>query len=789
MSTLTERKWFTPRRAGLVVLILLILIGVLQWRRMTGGHAQAVSPAPASSPVYVGQVRCAQCHASEAQGWQTSHHALAMQTASDKTVLGSFKHASFSKDGVTSTFFTKDGKFYVRTDGADGKPSDFDLSYTFGVFPLQQYLVPFPGGRFQSLVVAWDARLKAQGGQRWFDLYPTQTIKGNDALHWTGSNQTWNYMCADCHSTNLEKNYDLSTESYKTTWSEIDVSCESCHGPGSNHVKWAENRQNQKASYSPMGGGDGLLVSLKDAAGSWSPSDPDTGTMHWKGQPRSRNEINTCAPCHSRRHPITSSHDASQSFLDTFAPSLLDEGVYYADGQILEEDYEWGSFVQSKMYHEGVTCSDCHDPHSAKLPQVSMNSVCGKCHMLSKFGAQEHTHHKVETAGALCVNCHMPTRTYMVVDARRDHSFRVPRPDFSLKYGTPNACNQCHKDKSASWSAEAIAKWYGPNRRQEAHFVEALDAGRRGLPTAQQALTALILDASKPGIARATALTLLPQYLSPAAMPAVQGALADSDSLVRAAAVRALEPLSPQDRVRFAVPLLTDSTRSVRIEAARLLAGTQHDLLQPGQQTALEHAIAELIASETASAERPENHLNLALLYVQMGRASEAEAELHTALRLQPDFIPAMVNLADLCRMQHRDEEGQSWLQNAIAVNPKAAEPIHALGLLKVREKLYKEALALLAKAAQLQPANTRYSYVYAVALQSSGKVDPALAVLKEAHKRRPADRQILVGLIDFERDKGDLPAAITYARQLTQLAPDDPDAKLLLAQLLEQHP
>lgn len=770
------------RRVAVFGLILTALVGFAWWWRVRGVQVRGTEPSQ-PTPVYVGEQQCSQCHLPEAKAWRTSHHALAMQPANNDSVLGSFSQAAFSKDGVTSHFFAKDGKFYVRTNGSDGRPQDFDLASTFGVFPLQQYLIPFPNGRFQSFVVAWDTRPKDQGGQHWFDLYPNQTIKSNDALHWTGRNQTWNYMCADCHSTDLAKNYDLSTDSYKTTWSEIDVSCESCHGPGSNHVAWARN--GKKENYTPGDGAHGLVVNLMDATGSWSPSEPSTGTMHWKGQPRSRNEIDTCAPCHSRRHPITNNHQAGQPFLDAYVPSLLDEGVYHADGQILEEDYEWGSFVQSKMYREGVTCSDCHDPHSAKLPQVALNSVCGKCHMLSKFGAAEHTHHKANSSGALCVNCHMPSRTYMVVDVRRDHSFRVPRPDFSVKYGTPNACNQCHKDKPARWSVEAVARWYGPNRRQEPHFVEAIDAGRRGLTNAQQELSTLILDPTKPGIARATALSLLPQYLTPAGVPAIQTALGDADSLVRAAAIRSLEPLSPQDRVGLAGPLLTDPIRSVRLEAARLLAGTPRDLLSTGQETALEQVIAELIASEKASAERPENHLNLALLYVQMGRSSEAEAELHTALRLQPDFVPAMVNLADLCRMQQRDEEGQGWLENAIAINPKAAEPIHALGLLKVRQKQYKEALALLAKAANLMPDNARYSYVYAVALQSSGQLDRAIGILKEAHRRRPADRQVLVGLIDFEKDKGDLRSAIMHAQELARLVPDDPNAKTLLAELL----
>lgn len=705
-----------------------------------------------------------------------------MQVATDSTVLGSFNDAHFTKDGVTSRLFKTDAKFHVNTEGPDGKPQDFDLPYTFGVAPLQQYLAPFANGRMQAFAVAWDSRQNEQGGQHWFDLYPDQKLRPSDPLHWTGRNQTWNYMCADCHSTNLRKNYDIAKDSYATTWSEIDVSCESCHGPGSNHVAWAQTHQ--KGQYKASAGAIGLVVDLKPAEGLWAVSDPDTGTMHWKGGARSHNEINTCAPCHSRRHAITTDAQPGQLYLDDYVPSLLEEDVYYADGQILEEDYEWGSFLQSKMYRNGITCSDCHDPHSAKLPAVSLNSVCGKCHSLAKFGAEQHHHHKADSAGALCVNCHMPTHTYMVVDVRRDHSFRVPRPDFSIAYGTPNACNQCHKDKSNSWAAETVVKWYGPNRRQEAHFVEALDAGRRGLPSAEKSLTALIGDSAQPGIARATALSLLPEYLTPTSAPAVRAALNDDDALVRREAVRALEPLPPQERVRLAAPLLSDPIRSVRIEAARLLAGTSPELLQEAQKTALERGVAELIASEMAAAERPEDHVNLALLYAQMGRTNEAENELQTALRLDPKWVPAMVNLADLYRAQNRDEEGEMWLEKAIAVAPDAAEPVHALGLLRVRQEQYREALSLLAKAATLQPSNVNYSYVYAVALNSTGQPDRAIAILQQAHQRRPADRQVLEGLIAFERDKGNLPSAIDYAKQLVQLTPNDPNAKAMLVQL-----
>lgn len=767
----------SSHRVLLVGMVVAIALSPFLWR-WSGHFPGQDKPQTSSPPTYVGAAACAGCHAKEAEDWSRSHHALAMQRSDDKTVLGNFNDARFTSGTVASSFYKKDAKYYVRTDGPDGKLQDYELPYTFGYFPLQQYLVPFPGGRLQSLGIAWDSRTKEQGGQRWFHLYPEQKLTPADPIHWTGRNQTWNYMCADCHSTNLRRNYNLPSNSYATTWSEINVSCESCHGPGSIHVE--HERAHNKHSRKPEFAATDLPVDLVSRGGGWGFVKPTDATMYWSGPIRSRNEIETCAPCHSRRRPITRDYVPGQHFLDAYVPSLLEEGVYYADGQILEEDYEYGSFLQSKMYHKGVTCSDCHSPHSGKLPSVSMNAVCGKCHLFSKFDSAEHHHHSQGSAGAVCVNCHMPTHTYMVVDVRRDHSFRVPRPDFSVAYGTPNACSQCHKDKSAKWAADAVAGWYGPNRRQEASFVKALDAGRKGLIVAEKDLVSVVEDSSQPGIARATAFTLLPEYLSPASLPALQKGLTDEDALVRGAAVQALEPLGAQERVPFAAPLLSDPIRSVRIAAARLLAGTSPSLLQNAQKQALDQAVSELIASENATAERPENHVNLALLYAQMGRPADAEGELKIALQLDPNFVPAMVNLADLYRTTQRDDEGQRWLEKAIALAPTAAEPIHALGLLKIRQKQYPEAVSLLAKAAALQPNNARYSYVYAVALQSSGQVDQAIKILEQTHKKRPADLSVLQALVSFERQKGDLRSAKVYAQQLLQLSPDDPQAKAL---------
>jgi Flp pilus assembly protein TadD len=744
--------------------------------------ALSVAAAPAT---YVGAAQCVSCHPAEAKLWQRSHHALAMQEASSATAIADFKDRTFIHEGVVSSFSTREGQLQVRTEGPRGELTDFPIAYTFGTFPLQQYLIRFPGGRLQSLGIAWDARAAGEGGQRWFHLYPAQTLPPSDPLHWTGRNQTWNFMCADCHSTHVEKKYTLSTDSYATTWSDLNVACEACHGPGSEHVHWAQ-RLKPGAARVP-GDKRGLSVTLPPPAGAWTLLKPTDVTRHWQGKPRTDTELDTCAPCHARRHPIAAEHQPGQPFLDAFAPALLDEGVYFADGQVQEEDYEYGSFLQSKMHHEGVTCSNCHEPHGLKLASDQPNAVCGQCHLLSAFAAPAHHHHKADGPGGQCINCHMPPRTYMVVDVRRDHSLRVPRPDLAVRYGTPDACTQCHVARTASWAAATVAGWYGPKRRQEPHFVEALDSARRGSVGAEASLAKLISDANQPGIARATALTLLPQYLTAVSFQTLRASLHDGDPLVRFAAVRALAPLTPDQRGRDAGPLLTDPVRAVRIEAARVLAGVPPELLSGARPAALSSATAELIASELASNERPESHENLSLIYAQLGRAKDAEDELTTALRLDPGFVPAMVNLADLYRTQQRDDLARRWLQTAMDRAPNAAEPIHALGLLEVRQKHAAEALRLFTRAAALQPDNARYAYVYAVALSSSGEAKKAIAVLTDAHQRRPADRDVLSALIAFERDAGDLPSAVAHAKQLTQLAPKDPEALALLADLLQR--
>jgi tetratricopeptide (TPR) repeat protein len=748
------------------------------------------SDAYADEPAeFVGRAVCSSCHEAEVERWKGSHHALAMQKATEATVLGNFGSAHIEHFGVATTFFRDGDRFMVRTGGPDGALHEYPIAYTFGVYPLQQYLIALPGGRLQALGIAWDSRPTERGGQRWFPLYPNQNLKPGDPLHWTGRDQTWNYQCAGCHSTNLKKNYDLAHNAYATSWTDLDVACEACHGPGARHVAWAKTRA-KTGSYDPK---MGLTNWLKPTDGGHWEMNPETGIARralpnpppraGEGRVGVSTEVETCAACHSRRKVNAKDPSPGELYLDAYLPALLEPGLYHADGQIDGEVYEYGSFLQSRMHAAGVTCSNCHDPHSAKL-LAEGNGLCSQCHLPARFDVAEHHHHQPGSAGAQCVNCHMPTKTYMVVDARRDHSIRVPRPDLSVSLGVPNACSQCHADRSPQWAAETIAGWYPGGRQIIPHFGSALRAGRIGAVDAEQQLDRLILDRSQPAIARASALPLLGPYASPASEPAIKAAIADPDPLVRSAAPRVLPGAPPSRIIQAAAPLLSDPVRAVRIEAARALAGTDLLALKPEQQTAFVNATAELVAAETVDGDRPEAHLNLGLLEVRRRQLPEAETEYRTALRLDPNFVPALVNLADLDRTRGMDGEGAELLKKALTIEPDNADVRYALGLYLVRKRDYAAALDLLRRAHELMPENARYAYVYAVALNSTGAAAEAITLLEETHRRHPVDREVLIALVSMARDNGDFAAALRNARELLALDPGNSQLRALISDL-----
>jgi Flp pilus assembly protein TadD len=763
--------------------VLIATVGAIAM--IAGSSSQSRPQASSATPSrpdakFVGAAACASCHEREDALWHGSHHQLAMQPATSSTVLGDFNHARFDNRGVTSKFFRSGQKFMVRTDGPDGALHDYEIAYTFGVYPLQQYLIAMPGGRLQALGIAWDTRPHASGGQRWFFLYPGQKITARDSRHWTSIDQNWNYMCADCHSTNLRKNYDLQTRKFASAYSEIDVACEACHGPGANHVAWAKKEGDWRSVAN-----EGLTIALDERKGAAWPIDPATGNAHRSSPRLSESEIQMCARCHSRRGEIHEDYVHGQPASDDYRVALLEQDLYYPDGQIKEEDYEYGSFIQSRMFHAGVTCSDCHEPHSLKL-RASGNNVCMQCHSAEKYDSPKHHFHKTGSAGAQCVECHMPTRTYMVVDRRRDHSIRIPRPDLSMKLGTPNACIECHTGKSAKWALDSVNKWYGHAPLGFQRYAEALDAGSSGAPGAQQSLEQLVADREQPAIARATALSMLSADAPAASDAAVRAGVGDDSALVRRAAARAMSNSDPSAGVTALAPLLDDPVRTVRIEAAEVLAGASANNLPAATSAALGRAVDEYVNAQLLNADRPDAHVNLGLLYARENHFDKAEAELKTALSLDSGFVPAAVNLADLYRAQHKDEEGERVLKDALIRSPNDASLDHALGLLMVRQHRTALGLHLLAAAAHGAPGNARYVYVYAVALNDAGQTKVAIETLQTSIKVHPYDRDSLMALVNLLERAGETAKALTYARRLGELEPEDPQVQQMLKELGE---
>ncbi len=674
-----------------------------------GTSAPLVAELPEASvnKAYVGSQACAGCHQQAYERWQRSHHAMAMAAPDRENVRANFSAQPLNIAGRRIAFAEGEQGFTVTLDSGDGSLADFRVAYTFGISPLQQYLTDVGNGRLQALPVVWDTRTDGKG---WYHLQPDTVGKPQDVLHWAATGQNWNHMCADCHSTQVRKQFDPQTEVFDTTFSEVSVGCEACHGPGLAH------------SQNPA---DGAIVAL--------------------GNPKVRLEV--CASCHSRRSQIAEGFAPGRSYLDHFSPALLDNGLYYADGQIFDEVFVYGSFLQSKMHAGGVTCGDCHDPHTGQL-QREGNEVCTACH--SPAGSQrfpglqakiynsvDHHFHpmtehqrqavgdtSVVGTGAACVDCHMVSRTYMGVDDRRDHSFRVPRPDLSAQFGVPNACVGCHQDQNDAWAAQQIRNRGGS--LNQLHFAGVITAARQGKRSAGLPLHALTADPNQPAIVRATALSMAGPYQPRSVL---HKGLTSPEPLIRLGALRGLAASSAQDWPKV-LPLLDDPLRALRFAAITALLPAYSQLSFSAREQ-LDRALAEYVAYLNNNLDRAEALTNRSIVHQAQGNYQAAEQDLRLALKRNSSWVPALVNLADLYRASGRDAQAGGLLQQAIALSPHAAQVRVATALWHVRQGDMPSALSLLAEGHRAGP-QAGSGYVYAVALNSAGQADEAIQVIDE---------------------------------------------------------
>ena len=769
MTSDTNHAWKIA--AVIATLVILATIPLYHVWHQALPPGRRVEGAP--SAAFVGSEACRDCHRPEYDKWADSHHRWAMETATPKTVRGNFNDVTVDYFGKPTRFYMRDGKYYVHTQGPGGRPGEFEVTYTFGWYPLQQYLVPFPGGRLQCLPFAWDV-----DGKRWYSLYPKAPLDPKDWLYWTNNGQNWNGMCAECHSTDLKKNYDYKTDTYATTWSEISVGCEACHGPGAAHVQWAQLPEMGR----PETANAALTVTTRDLT--------------------SRQQIELCAPCHSRRMSLDDNIHRHADFLDYGVPQLLNEGLYFPDGQILDEVYVYGSFMQSKMYARGVRCSDCHDVHSIRRIKDG-NALCLQCHRAAVYDQPKHHFHKKPGeagdpirspsgevlfevgSGAQCEACHMPGRVYMGIDYRPDHSFRIPRPDLTLAMGTPNACDRCHVDKPTQWSVDAMAKWYG--RTWRPHYGQILQAGRQQQPEAAAELASLAQDRLYPTIVRATALAELAAYGGETVRKVFAAALNDEESLMRQTAVRHLPSRDPAERLKLLTPLLYDPVRAVRIEAAGSVADLHPETLPADVRRQYDKALAEYRHAMERTADFAASRHNLGNLERSLGHFQEAEKQYRQALAIDDQFYPAKVNLAMLYNQLGRNGEAGKLLQDVVRQHPDLYELQYSLGLLLAEQQRWAEAAVHLGQAAAGLPGRSRIQYNLGLLLQKLNRDDEAQTALQKALTLEPRNPDYLYALAVFYLERGNRVKAREMAEKLTVVAPGSPAGRELM-EIIQRH-
>lgn len=695
-------------------------------------------------PVFSGTENCKECHSQEFKQWQNSHHDLAMQKADSLTVLGDFNNTTFKSKGITYIFFKKDGDFYVNTEGVGGVYADYKVVYTFGVTPLQQYLIEFPDGKYQCLIAAWDSKKKG-----WFNLQPNLKIHHEEWMHWTGGSMTWNNMCADCHSTNLHKNYDGVSKKYKTSFSIINVSCEACHGPSSNHVEYYKNEEKH--------------IGLKPPK------------FYMDASTTSKDLVQKCARCHSRRSQITEYFNYEGHYLDHYKPSILTPPTYEEDGQIKDEDYVYGSFVQSKMYHNGVSCTDCHNAHTLKLKQTG-NKLCLSCHT-PNYNEPSHHFHKKDTEASQCINCHMTGKTYMGNDFRRDHSFRVPRPDQTLEYGTPNACNGCHKDKDAKWASDFIKSKYGDKRPE--HFSDDLLAGYHG---DKNAFYNLFSNKNYPEIARATALNQYSNFnISEKEMNSLLTFLNDSSALVRNEAITIFDKSPNLDFSKNIEQLLSDSLRINRVSAARYFSMKNINL---ESNPNFVKAKKELKNELKVNADFPSGQHQLALQYQANGNIDKAIEAYYQAIKIDNYYNMSRINLALLEYNKGNIEIAENLFLKVTEQEPEYSYPYYMLGLLYNEINKPEKSILYLKLACDKTPLIPKAFYNYALKLQEKSLYKESIQVIDKVLNVHTHDEGLLyIKLLALIKLNNKL-AAKSTCQKLLSISPNNASYREILNSL-----
>ncbi|WP_117880521.1 tetratricopeptide repeat protein [Aureibaculum luteum] len=699
---------------------------------------------------FLGSESCKECHQDQFKDWKGSDHDRAMELPTRETVLAKFEGEVFKSQGVTSTFFIKDSVFYANTEGPDGLNHDYKVAYTFGVKPLQQYLVQFPDGAYQALRTAWDTEKEI-----WFDLYPDFKVVHSEWLHWSRGGLNWNNMCADCHSTNVRENYDETTKKYDTKYSVINVSCEACHGPGKDHI-----------------------TQVKDLGDAY---DTATSKLHMTSDISSHQLVDACARCHMRREQVSENFNYEGTMLDHYFPQLLEAPTYNADGQILDEDYVYASFVQSKMYNNGVSCKDCHNSHSLKL-KFDGNKLCMQCHEPTTYNVASHHKHEGFEDATQCINCHMVGRTYMGNDYRRDHSFRIPRPDQSIKYDTPNACVQCHTDKTNEWAWQGFQKLYG--QPDSIHFSDQLAPGIIGLPNAHEGLFDLVQNKKQPDIARASAVKALQNYNLQSRFDEFMAFLNDKSPLVRGATLDVLSQSNTTDFMSYLLPLLKDAKRSIRIKAYFALGDVPEVNIPATYADAYTKAGKEFQSYLKINADFSGGQATKATYYQKKGDLQNTKIGYEKALEIDPNNNIVRSNLANIYYNLGEPDKAEKAFREVIKQEPEFGITYYSLGLLLAELNRVDDAVTEMEKAHALLPDNIRVIYNLSLMYGKVNNLKAAEKTLKEGIKIYPNNEDLLYALAFQYVNLKEVKKAIPIINKLIQLDPNNTNYQNLMKTL-----
>ncbi len=747
------------------IIIISILAGVLYSAHFPANAGAAATTQTAQKVQgYAGSQSCRECHEKFYQLWSTSKHGLAMQPYADEfaqtqltaqqdaLVIGKYRYrAEVGK-----------GQGWVTEAGPDGEKR-YVIEQVLGGKNVYYFLTPFDRGRLQTLPLAYDVAQKT-----WFDTAASgirhfPAGEASQQVDWKDSAYTFNTACYGCHVSQLSSNYDFKTDTYKTTWAEPGINCETCHGPSAEH--------NRLLRETPKG-----------------QMPEDMKIISWKNfTPEQKNAA--CSTCHAKMSPVTAGFTPGDRFFDHFDVATLEDPDFYADGRDLGENYTCTSWMMSPCAKEGkLHCVTCHTSSGRYRfkDEEKANQACMPCHENKVKDAAAHTHHKEGSSGNKCVSCHMPTTSFARM-RRTDHSMRPPAPTATITYKSPNACNLCHTDKDAAWADRYVRQWR--SRDYQAPLLKRavlIDAARKRDWSKLPEILDTIASKDHDVVFATSLIRMVPASGDPQVVPVLLEAIKDPSPLVRSAAAEALQGVSTKEAVQALVAAAGDDYRLVQVRAAASLAGQKNLPLDDAQKKMVEAANQEYLASILSRPDLWESHYNLGNYRLSCGDFKEAVASYDTALQLEPRAVLAMVNKSiAYARMGNNQEAGQA-LQKALDIAPESAAAHFNLGLLKAEEEDPKGAEIHLRAALKADPQMAQAAYNLCVIL-SSDRLDEAIGFCRQAADLRRDLPRYAYTLAFFQQQKGDNTGAESVLYELIDRHPDYADAYLLLGQILER--